>query len=110
MYQQMYTKIKDGQGEDSFEHLIHGNQVIIMENYNEEEFNRISGRGFLSHFEPLIALPHVLSWSCMCHIYVCIYFNFHFLRSAGSGDWAALVAVVILVILVAVMTIKTRVL
>ena len=42
MYQQMYTKIKDGQGEDSFKHLIHGNQVIIMENYNEEEFNRVS--------------------------------------------------------------------
>ena len=42
MYQQMYTKIKDGQGEDSFKHLIHGNQVIIMENYNEEEFNRVT--------------------------------------------------------------------
>ena len=66
MYQQMYTKIKDGQGEDSFEHLIHGNQVIIMENCNEEEkgkrkLRHISGRGFLSHFEPLIALPQGLN-------------------------------------------------
>jgi hypothetical protein len=34
MYQQMYTKIKDGQGENSFEHLIHGKPGIYKEEFN----------------------------------------------------------------------------